>query len=114
MRYVNGRKFRFQCVQLAALGWIPKFLVPEYNVRLASPRAMAPPMFPAPMIATFISFKFEFFIRKVIIKNESWLYNGIYFGIQFTEIDKFCCYKKKVLIYSPFIVASTSLLVLQY
>ncbi len=32
------------------------------------------------------------------------LYNGIYFGIQFTEIDKFCCYKKKVLIYSPFIV----------
>ena len=57
------------------------------------------------------------------------LYNGIYFGIQFTEIDKFCCYKKNiqfteidkfccykknVLIYSPFIVASTSLPVLQY
>lgn len=32
------------------------------------------------------------------------LYNGIYFGIQFIEIDKFCCYKKNVLIYSPFIV----------
>jgi len=42
------------------------------------------------------------------------LYNGIYFGNQFAEIDKFCCYKKKVLIYSPFIVASTSLPVLQY
>lgn len=41
------------------------------------------------------------------------LYNGIYFGIQFTEIDKFCCYKKKVLIYSPFIVASTFLKVLR-
>ena len=37
------------------------------------------------------------------------LYNGIYFGIQFTEIDKFCCYKKNVLIYSSFIFASTSL-----
>ena len=36
------------------------------------------------------------------------LYNGIYFGIQFTEIDKFCCYKKNVLIYSSFIFASTS------
>ncbi len=32
------------------------------------------------------------------------LYNGIYFGIQFIEIDKFCCYKKNVLIYSSFIV----------
>lgn len=42
------------------------------------------------------------------------LYNGIYFGIQFTEIDKFCCYKKNVLIYSPFIVASTFLKVLRF
>jgi hypothetical protein len=42
------------------------------------------------------------------------LYNGIYFGIQFTEIDKFCCYKKKVLISSSFIVASTSPSVLEY
>lgn len=40
------------------------------------------------------------------------LYNGIYFGIQFTEIDKFCCYKKNVLIYSSFIFASTFLKVL--
>lgn len=42
------------------------------------------------------------------------LYNGIYFGIQFTEIDKFCCYKKNVLIYSSFIFASTDGEVLKY
>lgn len=47
------------------------------------------------------------------------LYNGTYFGIQFTEIDKFCCYKKEgsdlqSLYRCQYFLASTSVLTGKY